>query len=374
MRILHVVAGNLYGGVEAMLVTIARHAASDPSSTHHFACCFEGRLSSELERLGCGYHRLGVARLSRPWTVWSSRRRLRALVSRLCPDVVVCHGAWVHAAFAPRVLSAGTPCVLFVHDLPSAHWLERLARRTPPSALLANSRFTLGRATPLFHDVPAAVYHCPVAAPALPANGRAQARAELGLDDARVVFVQASRMQSWKGQLGHLRVLAALQRDERWVSLQIGAPQRPSERSYYELLQQAAHELGIEARVKFLGQRSDVPQLLAAADVHFQPNEAPEPFGVAFVEAMLAGLPILTYAAGAIPEVVGTESGILATSEAELIQGAQRLIDAPDLRRSLGERGHARARQLFSPELQVPRLAELLSELVRISPSSSRMR
>jgi glycosyltransferase involved in cell wall biosynthesis len=50
-------------------------------------------------------------------------------------------------------------------------------------------------------------------------------------------------------------------------------------------------DLRIADRVRFAGQRDDVPRLLAAADLHCQPNSSPEPFGVAFVEALAAGLP-----------------------------------------------------------------------------------
>jgi len=47
MRVLHVAAGNLYGGVERILEEIARHVP--PGSRHEFALSFEGRLSSGLD-------------------------------------------------------------------------------------------------------------------------------------------------------------------------------------------------------------------------------------------------------------------------------------------------------------------------------------
>ena len=61
---------------------------------------------------------------------------------------------------------------------------------------------------------------------------------------------------------------------------------------------------GVADRVRFLGQRSDVPRLMAAADVFCQPNAGPEPFGVVFVEALYAGLPVVTSAFGGAVEVV----------------------------------------------------------------------
>src|SRR5690242_21806476 len=81
LRVLHVNSGNLYGGVETLLVTLAqlRHLCEDMEP--HFALCHEGRLSQELIATGVSVHQLGRVRISRPWTVWSARRRLRELLS-----------------------------------------------------------------------------------------------------------------------------------------------------------------------------------------------------------------------------------------------------------------------------------------------------
>ena len=73
-----------------------------------------------------------------------------------------------------------------------------------------------------------------------------------------------------------------------------GGAQRSHEAVYLAELRQAADRAGIGDRVRFLGQRTDVPDLLAAADVFCQPNTGPEPFGIAFVEALYAGLPVVT--------------------------------------------------------------------------------
>jgi hypothetical protein len=47
MRVLHISAGNLYGGVETMLVTLARYRQVLPALDQEFALCFEARLSTE---------------------------------------------------------------------------------------------------------------------------------------------------------------------------------------------------------------------------------------------------------------------------------------------------------------------------------------
>ena len=85
MRVLHVYSGNLFGGVEAILVTLARHQADCPSLAHEFALCFEGRLGRELDALGAAVHRLPEVRASRPQTVRRARAGARRGCSRLGP-------------------------------------------------------------------------------------------------------------------------------------------------------------------------------------------------------------------------------------------------------------------------------------------------
>src|SRR4029079_8927815 len=65
-RVLHLAAGNLYGGVETFLVTLAR---SPRRLEHRLALFFEGRLASELRAAGADVEVLGPARLGRPWTL-----------------------------------------------------------------------------------------------------------------------------------------------------------------------------------------------------------------------------------------------------------------------------------------------------------------
>src|SRR5437762_7804108 len=107
MRVLHLCAGNLYGGIETLLVTLARRRALCPGVEPEFAPCFEGRLSAELRDAGVAVRPLGPARVSRPWTVWRVRRRLRALLPAGRYDLALSHGCWPHALAAPEVRRAG---------------------------------------------------------------------------------------------------------------------------------------------------------------------------------------------------------------------------------------------------------------------------
>src|SRR5689334_13323227 len=99
MKVLYINSGNLYGGIETLLVALARFRDVSPEMEPHFALCFEGKLSRELRDLGCTVHTLGNVRLSRPWTTWQARRRLQQIIQQHHYDVVVPHGSWNMSIF-----------------------------------------------------------------------------------------------------------------------------------------------------------------------------------------------------------------------------------------------------------------------------------
>lgn len=376
MRVLHVHSGNLYGGVETLLRTLAlcgepRRGLTRPATETHFALCFEGRLLDELTAAGASAHVLGGARVSRPFSVWRARRALGSLLRGTRFDVVVCHSPWTQMVFGPAVRESGLPLVFWMHaPADGRHWLERWARRTTPDLVVCNSRFTAATLPALYPRARAEVVYCPVAPPdashAAPCE-RERVREELGTPPDATVIIQVSRMEEWKGQRLHLEALGRLREVPGWVCWMVGGGQRPSEVKYAEELCAAARRLGVAGRVRFPGARGDVSRLLAAADIFCQPNTGPEPFGLAFVEAMLARLPVVTAAHGGAPEVVDESCGVLvAPGDASALASALRqLIEGGALRRELGAGGYARAREVCDPATQVARLGELFSTVTR---------
>lgn len=352
MRLLHIYSGNLYGGIEAFLRTLARVQRLAPGLEHEFALCFEGRLSRELREAGAPVHLLGEVRVSRPWTLWRARGELSRLLERGGYAAVVCHAAWPQALFGPVVRSSQVPLIFYQHDaLAGRHWLERWARVTEPDLVITNSHFSAGT---LANVYPRARYHVrypPVPAPeSTPTSERAQLRVELGAGERDVVIVQACRMEEWKGHRLLLEALGQLKSLPGWVLWVAGGAQRPMEVRYLAELEALASGLGIRERVRFLGQRSDVPRLLATGDIHCQPNTGPEPFGLAFIEALYAGLPVVATAMGGPLETIDTTCGVLVPPEpGPLAQALQRLIQDGEERRRLGAAGPSRAVALCEP-------------------------
>jgi glycosyltransferase involved in cell wall biosynthesis len=364
VRVLHLNAGNLYGGVETLLTTLANLRHLCPGMESHFATCYEGRSSQELIQTGVPVHNLGPVRLSRPWTAWRARRRLRELLLRERFDLVICHMSWTLVIFSAVARWSGHRVALWAHGFQSVeNWLDRIARRMTPDFVIANSRFTAGWVRRQFPNTAVHVIYCPVApVEFLEADrSRAPLRQEQGVDEDTAVILQVGRLEHWKGHLVHLRALALLDPAKKWVCWIAGGPQTGEQQEYFDQLQATASQLGIAARVKFLGQRSDVPKLLAAADIFCQPNQGPEPFGLVFVEALWAGRPVVSSSLGGAMEIVDESCGLLVKpgDPDSLAEALRRLIASPALRLQLGQAGPARAKQLCDPASQMNQLRDL---------------
>lgn len=366
MRVLHLNPGNLYGGIETYLVTLARARTLCPDMEPHFGLCFRGRLWDELTAAGVPVHDLGAVRLSRPWTVLRARGRLKGLLRATVFDAAVVHGNWPHAVFAPAVRKRGVRLANAVHgELANPTWLDRWAARTVPDVVIANSKFTSTAAAKLFAGARVEVAYLPVAAPEAfdRAAARRAVRAELGTPDDAVVILQASRLEEWKGQRVHLEALARLKDVPGWAAWFAGGAQKAGEAAYLADLERFAAEAGIADRVRFLGQRSDVPRLMVAADVYCQPNTGPEPFGLAYVEALAAGLPVVASGFGGAAEIVDDRCGVLTPPEdgAAVAAALEGLIRDPARRAALGAAGPRRAGELCDPAAALARLAVCLS-------------
>lgn len=358
-------AGNIRGGVETYLETLARTPGRFEAE---FAVCFEGPFLERLRRSGRPVHVLGPVRARRPWSIWRARARLRRVLAEGRHEVVVGHGPWPHALAAPAARASGAKAVLFAHGPPGGTWVDRWARWSRPDAVLANSRHTERAMREELPGVACSVVHPAVPAPTPAArSARDRLRAELGAAPDEVVLVCVGRLDPCKGHRVLVEALRRLPGSLRWRAWIVGGAQTPSEVGLERWLREAAGSNGLAGRLRLLGLRDDVPALLAAADLYCQPNVTPDSFGISLVEALDAGLPVLTSALGGALEVIDPSCGVLLPPRdaTGLAAHLERLIGDPSLRRSLGAAGPARARSLCDPAGQVEQLERALSPLVR---------
>jgi glycosyltransferase involved in cell wall biosynthesis len=368
MRVLHVSAGNLYGGLETVLVTLARCRALCTELECEFALCFAGKAEHELRAAGATVYRLGEVRIRWPLSVLRARRALRSLIKQRAFDMVICHSPWNQAIFGPVVRAAGLPSIFWLHDVVSGrHWLERWAARVVPDQAICTSRFAALHLPKIYPQTRACVVHCPFIPVPLENSlqERLFTRSELETPEHATVVIQVGRIDSIKGYHLHLSALAQLRHMPDWICWIVGSPQREHETLYFNQLRLDVARLKIADRVRFSGQRHDVARLLAAADIYCQPNIEPESFGITFIEALHAELPVVTTAIGGALEIVDGSCGILVAPDdpAALAAALGRLIEDREMRARLGAAGPARAAALCDPRAQLQALARALTKL-----------
>jgi glycosyltransferase involved in cell wall biosynthesis len=187
-------------------------------------------------------------------------------------------------------------------------------------------------------------------------------RAELGFDGLPIIGV-FGRITQWKGQDVVLRALVDV---PSVVAVFVGDEE---DAAFADKLRLLARELGIADRVRFLGFRKDVPQLMRAVDCIVHVPIDPEPFGRVIVEAMLARRPVIATRAGGIPEIIENGvSGILIMpgSPDELAEALRRIFSDPVSAAEVAANGQERALACFSDKRMLSEIERHVSE---ISPS-----
>jgi glycosyltransferase involved in cell wall biosynthesis len=368
MRVLHIASGRLYGGIERMLTTLAASTGIGSTLTFDFAVAAAGRLDEELRDRGAEVIPLGNVRLSRPGSLLRARGALRDLLRDRHYAAAVCHAPWSHAIFGGVVRTAGVPCILWQHDRATGTPLiERASRKIGADLVICNSLWTAQTAALLQPHTPCRIVYCPVRAEPAVAGDRAEIRNALGAAPSDVVVLAASRIEPWKGHLDVIRALAQLPA-RPWMLWVAGGAERAHERRCAAAIVAEVRRLGLEARVKLLGERRDVRRLLAGADLLAQGNVQPEPFGVVFAESLLAAVPVVTTNMGGAREIVAESCGrLVAPGDVAAFAGAlDELISNTALRASLGAAGAVHAAALCDPSVVLPVLeAALLSVSIK---------
>lgn len=182
-------------------------------------------------------------------------------------------------------------------------------------------------------------------------------REQLGGGDDRPLVLTPARLDAQKGHRFLFEAIAEVP-DAIFVLAGEG-PERES-------LEALAAQLGISERVRFLGRREDVPQLLAACDVFALPSLY-EGSSLAVLEAMAVGVPVVSSAIGGTDELIEDgESGLLVPpgDAAALAAALRRVLGDGELRRRLAARARERVERDLTRERMAVRVTGVYRELL----------
>ena len=339
LRPLLVVDSLQVGGAERYVVDLAialRASGHRPT----VACSEAGPLADELQHARIPVSTL-LGRLVKRRISPAYAQALRRLVRRGSFDVVHAHVYASEVAAAIATTGSGVPLVLTVHT--EAPW------RAPPAC--AASRWAYARAArvvavspairrQLEHDfgVPPgrASYVPPAIVPATPAIAPRRRAFMIG---------RVARLQPEKGIDVFLRAAARLApRFQQIDFLVVGDGRLRTE------LEGLSYDLGLEHRVRFLGERLDARALIGALDV-LAVTSITDGSPLVVLEAMAAGVPVVASAVGGIPHQLRHEAeGLLVRpGDPDALAGAlARLIQDERGRRRFGEAARRRAAREFS--------------------------
>jgi len=361
MRILHIIDTLEFGGAEKVLVALANAAAA----RHEVAvCCLRrsGPLARDLDP------RIPVFTMDKgEGDDFLLPLRLGRRIAAQRHDVVHTHNWSVFIEGGLAAMAARVPTVVHTVHGPytAAHggWLpraKRQARHAVERAVARRFRHIVAVSDAIRHYIPSTVG---IGAERLSTihNGIEGALPEAARrGDTAITFVSVGRLDAVKNQQLMLRAFARVAQAHPQARLLLvgDGPQRAA-------LEALAAELGLDARIRFEGFRTDVAHLLAQADV-FLLSSHYEGISIALLEAMRAGLPAVATQVGGVGEtVVAGRTGLL-VGDGDVDGFAQamlRLAGDGVLRRRMGAAARDHQQSEFSLERMLQRYETLYAGL-----------
>lgn len=355
LRIIHSEAATDWGGQEQYIYRMMR-LMRERGHYLEAICQPEAELTARLRDDGFTVHTLPM---DGALNYWRGVARLRRVLKDGRFDVLNTHSRRdaLLAGLAGRL--AGTPLIVRTRHLAK-----------PPRSLLSYTRIPHCVITPsefvrqalIRRGVPpgkAAVVYPVVALHATHCVRRASRdalRAELGLDADTVIVGCVAVMRPRKGHATLLQAMLPILRECADVHLVFVGDGEP----VFSHLRDSVAQAGLQAQVHLLGRRNDVPDLLQGFDLFALATEQ-EASGTVFVEAAMAGLPVIGTRVDGVPEMLTeNETGLLVPvgDVTALTQALRTLLDDPDTRRRMGEAGYRLVREQgkFTPEGMVTRV------------------
>ncbi len=192
-------------------------------------------------------------------------------------------------------------------------------------------------------------------------ESRRALRHSLGLADAGPVCISVGRLESGKGQQYWLPIMADIRRDWPKACLLLAGegPDRAD-------IEKTIERLGLGNAVKLLGQRKDVPALLDLADVYVSASVT-EGFGIAVLEAMAAGKPVVVHYLPAQAEFVedGVTGFMVRSLESNALGAAlRRVLMEPGLMQKMGEAAKQAAKK-FTAKRSAEGLEAIYEDVLR---------
>lgn len=200
---------------------------------------------------------------------------------------------------------------------------------------------------------------------AAPDGSGAEARRALGLTSEQPVIGTVTTLRPQKALGVLLEATVRLRKRFPELAVLVIGGEEPDEPDEPKRLRRLATELGLDDSVRFLGLRSDIPELLAALDVAVLTSDY-EGSPLSVMEFMEAACPVVATSVGGVPDIVADgETGLLVPPRdpVAFADAVAKLLADPALGRRLGEAGRRRRRSEFDLSNTIKSVERLYEEL-----------
>lgn len=347
MKILLVIAEMARGGAEQMVLLLADGLVARAHEAVLAAA--PGPLDAEVAAVGIGRHNLRPPSRA-PVPVASSLAHLAWVIRRTRPDVVHAHNVRIGGmtAIAARLAAprSPTPVLVTLHGVAPREYraAARILRLADHVTAVSMDTATCLEEAGLRRDRLTVVRNAVKVAPPSDRSVLERLDAELGLTQAPLVVI-VGRLVAVKA---HVRFLTAVERVQRVHPeiryLIVGdGPLR-------QMLEERARQLGVAKVVRFTGLRSDVPAIISRADLMVFSSDS-EGLSIAALEALAAGVPVVSTPVEGMNELLGRGAGIVVDSHdaGALARGILAGLEDPAGRAAMGAAGRRLVAEEFSP-------------------------
>lgn len=363
MKIIYFYTGNVYGGVEKLLIDLFDYQSIlEPGELEAiFVLCYEGYLSKKLQDRGATVEIIPTPCLNLPWTLIRTFFHLRNILNKYDAKIIVSHEIWNHVVVWPVEKILAVKGVLWIHsssfrfNIP----LYKNLGLWKPDLAICTSRHVRDSVSKLWPRIKTDYLYPPYAKPTLEPKTKRYKEV--------ITLVYIGRMVNYKGLSDIVEALGLI-KDANFKLIVVGEAATEEQTFFKQQNIQRVQTLGFSSKVDFIGFQENVFEILSSADVFVHPNKLPEPLGFVFIEALFSCTPVVATNIGGAKEILEMQPSkmgdLVPPNDIKTLAGVLRkYIEDDDYRWKIINNIERDFVNSFAPEKSMRKLSDVLHSL-----------
>lgn len=361
MKIIYFYTGNVFGGVEKLLIDLFEYqSVLEPGELDAvFVLCYEGYLSHQLQARGATVEIIPTPRLKHPWTLIGTFFHFKKILDKYDTNIIVSHEIWNHAVAWPIEKLLALKSVLWIHsssfrfNIP----LYKSIGFYKPDIAICTSRHVRDSVKALWPNIRTDFLYPPYEKPTL----------ELKIDNEDIVLLYIGRMVEYKGLSDIIEALGLI-KEANFRFIAVGGAETEEQVIFKQKNIKRAEILGIGDKVSFVGFQENIFEFLSIADVFVHPNKLAEPLGFVFIEALFSCTPVVATNIGGAKEILEMQSSkmgdLVAPNDINtLAEILKKYIEERSYRLKITQNIKKDFVNYFSPDKSMKKLSDILHSL-----------